>query len=81
MSVFQPAANACPVVMGAQGNSAYIGLVYAPAAYAGVASPYTFEAAGTGGVIADSFGFGGTMPRITYSSSYAPVPPASRLTS
>src|SRR5438094_4875551 len=81
MSVFQPAANACPVAMGAQGNSAYIGLVYAPAAYAGVASPYTFEASGTGGVIADSFGFAGTMPRITYSSSYAPVPPASRLTS
>ncbi len=81
VSVFQPAANACPVVMGAQGNSAYIGLVYAPAAYVGVASPYTFEAAGTGGVIADSFGFAGTMPRITYSSSYAPVPPASRLTS
>jgi len=31
-------------------------------------------------VIADSMGFAGTLPSITYNSQYAPVPPASRIT-
>jgi hypothetical protein len=76
-----PPANTCSNVMGAHGNSAFIGLVYAPSAYVSVLSPYAFEAAGTGGLIANSFGFSGTLPSIAYNASYAPVPPASRLTS
>lgn len=86
ISVFEPGpgappANTCSNVLGAAGNSALIGLVYAPSAYVGVRSTYTFEAAGTGGVIADSVGFTGTMPSIVYNADYAPVPPAGRLTS
>jgi len=69
-----------PNVLGAAGNSGLIGLMYAPSAYVAVTSANTFDVPGTGGVIADSLGFSNAMPRITYSSSYAPVPPASRLT-
>jgi len=75
-----PPANTCADVLGAAGNSGLIGLMYAPSAYVAVTSANTFDVPGTGGVIADSLGFSNAMPRITYSSSYAPVPPASRLT-
>ncbi|TMC54128.1 MAG: hypothetical protein E6J20_03350 [Chloroflexi bacterium] len=75
-----PPANGCANLLGAQGNSGWIGLVYMPSAYLAVISPYTYEVPGTGGIIADSMGFGGTLPTIKYSSSYAPVPPASRIT-
>jgi Flp pilus assembly protein TadG len=75
-----PPANNCANVLGAAGNTAFIGLVYAPSAYIGVISPDIFEAIGTGGLIADSLGFSGSLPGLTYSSMYAPVPPASRLT-
>ena len=46
-----------------------------------VSSPYSFEAAATGGVIADTVTFTGTLPSITYGSAYAPVPFAARLVS
>ncbi len=75
-----PPANGCANLFGAASNSGWIGLVYMPSAYLGVISPYTYAVAGTGGIIADSMGFGGTLPNIRYSSVYAPVPPASRLT-
>ncbi len=75
-----PPINNCANALGAAGNSGYIGLFYAPSAYIGVTSPYVYEVAGSGGIIADSFGFSGTMPSIAYSSAYAPVPPASRIT-
>jgi Flp pilus assembly protein TadG len=80
MSVYQPPANSCALNLGASGNSAYVGLVYAPASSLTVPSGFAFEAAGTGGVIARLITFTGTMPAINYSPSYAPVPPASRLT-
>jgi hypothetical protein len=79
ISVYEPPANSCSNSLGASGNSAFIGLVYAPGATLGVASPYTFEAAGTGGIMANFVAFTGTMPAITFSASYAPVPPASRI--
>jgi len=79
--VFEPPANTCSNTLGAASNSAYVGLVYVPAATAGVSSPYTFESAGTGGLIAGKVTFTGTMPSVTYNANYAPVPPASRLTS
>src|SRR5260370_12663970 len=75
-----PPPNNCANAFGAAGNSGYIGFMYMPSAHVAVTSPYTFEVPGTGGVIADSFGFTGGMPTINYSSTYAPVPPASRLT-
>ncbi|MGH7764770.1 MAG: TadE/TadG family type IV pilus assembly protein [Candidatus Dormibacteraceae bacterium] len=80
MSVFEPPANSCSVTMGAAGNSAFVGLVYAPTAAITIASPYTFEATGSGGVMAGTITFSGSMPTITYSSAYGPVAPASRLT-
>lgn len=85
MSVFEPGpasppANTCANTLGAAGNTALIGLVYAPSASLSVTSTYTFEAAGVGGVLAASLSFIGTLPSITFSSSYALVPPASRLT-
>jgi hypothetical protein len=46
-----------------------------------VTSPYIAEAAGVGGMIAATLTFTGTLPGITFSATYAPVPPASRLTS
>jgi len=81
LSVYEPPSNLCANSFGAAGNSAYIGLVYAPSASVSVTSAYVAEAAGTGGVIAASFSFSGTLPAIVYSPSYAPVPPAARLIS
>jgi len=80
VSVYAPPANACLVGISAATNSAYIGLVYTPGAVVSVTSPYAFESPGMGGVIADAVSFSGTLPAIAYSSSYAPVPPAARLT-
>ena len=85
LSVYEPGdgappINTCTNTLGAHGNSAYIGLVYMPEATAQVTSAYGFEAAGIGGLIADLINFTGSMPTITFNSSYAPVPPASRLT-
>jgi len=89
VSVFEPGpgsppANTCssyPNGLGAAGNSAYVGLVYAPSAPINVNSPYTFEGPGTGGVIADTVAFNSTPPSINYNSIYAPAAPASRITS
>ena len=75
-----PPANTCANTLGADGNSAYIGLVYTPSASVGVPSPYSFESAAMGGLIANSISFSGAMPTLNYGSGYAPVPPASRLT-
>jgi hypothetical protein len=75
-----PPANTCPNVLGAAGNSAFVGLVYTPTASVWFTSSSAFEATGMGGVIASTIAFTGTMPVINYKADYAPVPPASRLT-
>jgi len=85
MSVYEPGngsppANTCANTLGAAGNSAYIGLVYAPAASISLTSPFVFESPSTGGLIASTVSFSGTMPTIVFNAAYAPVPPASRLT-
>ena len=81
LSAYEPPANACSSnTLGGAANSAYVGLVYAPSAAVAVTSAYSFEVAGTGGVMASTVSFTGALPTITYSASYAPVPPASRLT-
>jgi hypothetical protein len=84
VSVFEPGAgsppaNTCANSLGANGNSAFIGLLYLPTASASVVSPYTFEAAGVGGLIADTVAFSGGMPNIVWNANYAPGPPATRL--
>jgi hypothetical protein len=85
MSVYQPGSgsapvNSCPLTLGARGSSAYVGLVYAPAAPISVPSSYSFEASAVGGLIGKTVSFSGTMPTIRFNSGYTPVPPASRLT-
>jgi hypothetical protein len=75
-----PPANTCANTLGASSNSAYVGLVYTPAGTVSVPSPYGFEAGVTGGLIAKTVTFTGTMPAINFDAGYAPVPPASRLT-
>lgn len=85
MSVYQPGpanppANACVNWFGAAANSGYAGMVYTPSAYDAINSQYAFEVAGGGGIMANALGFSGTLPTITYNASYAPVPPATRLT-
>ena len=78
--VNNPPANTCSNVMGATTSSAYIGLVYVPAAAMSIPTSSGFRNESTGGVIANTITFTGQLPTITGSRSYAPVPPASRLT-
>jgi hypothetical protein len=75
-----PPANMCFNVMGASTASAYIGLVYVPAASMSIPTSSGFRVEATGGVIADTVTFTGTLPTIAGSLAYAPVPPAARLT-
>jgi hypothetical protein len=81
LSVYEPAVNTCANTLGASADSAYIGLFYAPGATVSFSSPYVFESPAIGGVMAGAATFTGVLPTITYSSSYAPVPPAANLTS
>ncbi len=80
VSVYEPAANTCSNTLGAMSNSAFIGLIYCPSASISVTSQYVSEAR-TGGMIADSISFTGSLPAMSFSANYAPVPPASRITS
>jgi hypothetical protein len=85
MSVYEPGAgspppNTCANTLGANGNSAYIGLVYTPAASLSVPSANSFAASSVGGLIAKTITFSGTMPTINFNAGYSPQPPASRLT-
>ena len=80
VSVYEPAANTCSNTLGAMSNSAFIGLVYCPSASISVTSEYVSEAR-TGGMIANTISFTGSLPAITFNANYAPVPPASRITS
>jgi hypothetical protein len=77
--VLNAPANNCANTLGANGNSAFIGLFYAPAASIKVTSPWVSEVSGTGGLIADTFTFNNSLPNISYNSNYAPGPPATRL--
>jgi hypothetical protein len=74
-----PPANTCSNVMGALENTAFIGLVYLPSASLSVTGVAGFSSRGTGGLIADTISFGGNLPSVAYSPSYAPAPTATRL--
>ncbi|HYS97906.1 MAG TPA: pilus assembly protein TadG-related protein [Candidatus Dormibacteraeota bacterium] len=80
VSIYEPAANTCSNTLGAMSNSAFIGLVYCPSASISVTSQYVSEAR-TGGMIANTISFTGSLPAMSFSANYAPVPPASRITS
>jgi hypothetical protein len=85
MAIYEPGngapetANTCNNVMGASTASAYIGLVYLPAASLNIPTSSGFRTDATGGVIADTITFTGVLPKITGNANYMPVPPAARL--
>jgi Flp pilus assembly protein TadG len=80
IAVYQPPGSSCSTnVLGAAGNSAYVGLVYTPAATINVPSGAGFRSRATGGMIADKITFTGALPSIVGSLAYMPSPPASRL--
>jgi len=74
-----PPANTCNNVLGARSESAFIGLVYLPAAALTVQRSAAFKTDATGGLIANRITFTGPMPTILFSPNYAPVPPAARI--
>lgn len=74
-----PPANTCSNVLGAAADSAWAGLSYAPSAVITVSKAATFRTEATGGLMAGTISFGGQLPEIIYSASYAPAPPASTL--
>lgn len=74
-----PPANICSNVLGAAADSAWIGLIYMPAAALSVTKAASFRSEATGGLMADKLSFTGQLPTIIYGSSYAPQPPAGKL--
>jgi Flp pilus assembly protein TadG len=75
-----PPANSCSNVMGAGSDSAWIGMTYMPSAGLQIVKAATFRTDDIGGIIADTISFAGNLPTIQFSSDYAPVPPAGRIT-
>ena len=77
-----PPANTCTTnLLGAQADSAWVGLIYMPAAFLTVQKAASFRTEATGGLLADKIIFSGQLPTIIGSSNFQPAPPASRLTS
>jgi hypothetical protein len=75
-----PPANTCGNLMGAATDSAWIGLVYAPAASVAIQKASTFRTDESGGIIADTLSFSGQLPTIIGDpQDYGPAAPASRL--
>jgi Flp pilus assembly protein TadG len=80
--VAYPPANTCSNLMGAATDSAFIGLVYTPAASITVQKASVFRTDEVGGMIADTITFTGQLPTIIGDpADYGPVPPAAKLTS
>jgi hypothetical protein len=76
-----PPANTCANTMGAATDSAFIGLIYAPASSIAISKASTFRTDQSGGIIAEKLSFSGQLPTIIGDpADYGPAPPASRLT-
>ncbi len=76
-----PPANTCSNFLGAAIDSAFIGLVYAPAAAITVNKASAFRTDDGGGVIAYTLTFSSLLPTIIGDpAEYGPVPPGARLT-
>jgi len=75
-----PPANTCANTLGAATDSAFIGLVYAPAASVSIQKASTFRTDESGGLIANTLSFSGQLPTVIGDpGDYGPVPPASRI--
>jgi Flp pilus assembly protein TadG len=77
--VHQPPGSTCSNVLGAAGNTAYIGLIYTPSASFSLPNAMAFRSRATGGIMADRITFDGALPSIVGSLNYMPSPPAARL--
>jgi Putative Flp pilus-assembly TadE/G-like len=76
-----PPANTCTTnLLGAEADSAWVGLIYMPAATLTVQKAASFRTEATGGLVADMITFSGQLPTIIGSANFQPAPPASRLT-
>jgi Flp pilus assembly protein TadG len=75
-----PPANNCGNLMGAEADSAWVGLIYMPSADLTVQKAATFRTEATGGLMAGTITFSGQMPTIIGSANFQPAPPAARLT-
>lgn len=76
-----PPANTCANTLGASTDSAFIGLVYAPASSIAISKASTFRTDESGGIIADKLSFSGQLPTIIGDpADYGPAPPAAHLT-
>jgi len=76
-----PPANTCSNFLGAATDSAFIGLVYAPAAAITVNKASAFRTDENGGVIAYTLTFSSQLPTIIGDAAdFGPVPPGARLT-
>ena len=80
VALYEPPSNTCNNTLGADKNSAMIGLYYAPAAAVAVTSADAYDGPATGGLIADTISFTGSLPQVRYDPGYGPVPQATRLT-
>jgi Flp pilus assembly protein TadG len=78
--VANPPANTCANNLGAATDSAFIGLVYTPAASMTIQKASTFRTDETGGIISDTITFTGQLPMVIGNSAYSPVQPAAKLT-
>jgi Tfp pilus assembly protein PilV len=76
-----PPANTCSNMLGAEADSAWVGLMYTPSAALNVQKAATFRTEATGGLMADRVTFTGQLPTIIFDPAYAPMPPASKLVS
>ena len=77
-----PPANTCTTnLIGAEADSAWVGLIYMPAAALTVQKAASFRTEATGGLLADKITFSGQLPTIIGSANFQPAPPATRLTS
>jgi Flp pilus assembly protein TadG len=75
-----PPANTCSNTMGAAADSAFIGLVYMPAAALTVNKASAFRTDESGGLITNTITFSGQLPTVIGDpAKYGPVPPASKL--
>jgi hypothetical protein len=75
-----PPANTCSNLFGAASDSAFIGLIYTPAAAITVQKASAFRTDEVGGVIANTLTFTGQLPTIIGDPvDYGPVPPAAKL--
>ena len=79
IAAYEPTGNTCGNLIGAHGNTAFIGLFYAPDASMSITSPYIAEVPATGGMMLGTLSFTGALPSIGLAAAYAPVPPGARL--